>query len=327
MPRRFKPKGGVEPFLRSALGAGPVAVGKLEKRARADGLLGPGQKISNAENFKAAKAKLGIRHHRDGFGRDASYFWNLPVSPATSIADAPAQPIPLGILPADTPVDASAVSPPETQVAQTPVDGSAVSTPTEIQAAQTPVHASAVSNPCEIQVAQTPVDASAVPILPDGPMAPRPAERPPVSTSPRGPTVQTPDNPSPVLPPWKAADHRRFEMPGRPVPAEWVEGVRRLLERPRPFAIPPHIWKQFLADCREFLSKWAETAAQLDWDASSLFGSRYERPHEHLGDAGLLWNLAGWKIRRLRHENADIFSFDGKSRTVGRGHWSTVTLP
>jgi hypothetical protein len=47
-------------FLRDALAAGPMAVRKLEVKARADGLLGRCQPITASKMFKRAKKALGI---------------------------------------------------------------------------------------------------------------------------------------------------------------------------------------------------------------------------------------------------------------------------
>ena len=44
---------------------------------------------------------------------------------------------------------------------------------------------------------------------------------------------------------------------------------------------PLHRWRQFVDDCKNFLSwpeKWAERAAELGWDAMALFGCAPKRP-------------------------------------------------
>ncbi len=48
-------------FLNRALAGGALAVGDLEAKARAAGLLGEGQQIQHAKAFKKAKKELGIR--------------------------------------------------------------------------------------------------------------------------------------------------------------------------------------------------------------------------------------------------------------------------
>ena len=53
---------------------------RLEVHARAAGLLGELQRVTNAKTFKAAKKKLGIMSRRDGFGRDGEWSWELPTT-------------------------------------------------------------------------------------------------------------------------------------------------------------------------------------------------------------------------------------------------------
>jgi hypothetical protein len=54
-----------------------------------------------------------------------------------------------------------------------------------------------------------------------------------------------------------------------------IDGVARL-DHHRPLTdIPPHRWRQFLCDCNNFLTgdeNWARRAAELGWNAASLFG-------------------------------------------------------
>ena len=64
-------------------------------------------------------------------------------------------------------------------------------------------------------------------------------------------------------------------------------------------------------DARE---PWAERAAELGWDSASLFGFRFEPPHEHLASAGLLWNVAGGKILHLFKDGATIEADNGRQR-------------
>jgi hypothetical protein len=114
----------------------------------------------------------------------------------------------------------------------------------------------------------------------------------------------------------------------RRVPFEWVRGVALLKGRPRPTGIPQHRWRLFVEDCVRFLAgPWAERAADLGWDASSLFGSRFQPPHEHLGSSGLLWNLAGCEIVRLHEEGATIKTKDEQRTFQRRPSWMTSSLP
>jgi hypothetical protein len=61
-----------------ALAGGALAVGELEAKARAAGLLGEHQQIQHAKSFKKAKKALGIRSIRDGFGSGGQWAWSMP---------------------------------------------------------------------------------------------------------------------------------------------------------------------------------------------------------------------------------------------------------
>jgi hypothetical protein len=83
-----------------------------------------------------------------------------------------------------------------------------------------------------------------------------------------------------------------------------------------------------VADCEFFMDatpNWAESAAEIGWDALSLFGCSPRRPIDHMGSAGLLWHVAGGKIMRLYSDWVMIDMPDGahhrRSSTVG------MTLP
>jgi hypothetical protein len=75
----------VAQFLRQALAAAAIGVPKLEAMARAVGLLGEGERITQAKSFRRAKDALGILSVRKGFGRGGGWAWRLPPS-----SDAPA---------------------------------------------------------------------------------------------------------------------------------------------------------------------------------------------------------------------------------------------
>src|ERR1700732_3747110 len=87
--------------------------------------------------------------------------------------------------------------------------------------------------------------------------------------------------------------------------ASWIDGVARL-DHHRPLTdIPPHRWRQFLSDCNKFLTageNWARRAAELGWNAATLFGCRRARPLDHPGGAGLLWAIQGGRLVELRSE-------------------------
>jgi hypothetical protein len=84
----------VATFLQSALADGPIAVCELEIKARAAGLLGDHQRVTNSKLFKWAKKALGICSVRDGFGASGQWWWNLlPPQPISPIAS-PVGPLP-----------------------------------------------------------------------------------------------------------------------------------------------------------------------------------------------------------------------------------------
>jgi len=79
----------VAEFLRKALAVEPLGVAKLDMMARAAGLLGEHQYITQAKLFRRAKDALGIRSVRNGFGKGGGWSWEWPPAsnvPATSSA-------------------------------------------------------------------------------------------------------------------------------------------------------------------------------------------------------------------------------------------------
>jgi hypothetical protein len=73
-----------------------------------------------------------------------------------------------------------------------------------------------------------------------------------------------------------------------PIPIDWVQGVACLHPDRPPNDVPRHRWRQFVDDCKSFLSspeKWAERGAGLGWDAMALFGCAPKRPLDYLGSA------------------------------------------
>jgi hypothetical protein len=103
------------------------------------------------------------------------------------------------------------------------------------------------------------------------------------------------------------------------IPIEWVRGVALARRRPPPSSIPAHRWRIFIQDCLRFLaSPWAERAAELGWETSDVFASRFPNPHEHLGSSGLAWNLAGGQILQIHRDGADLFASDGRLRRFHR---------
>jgi len=75
-------------FLRKALANAPVLVSELEAAARAAGLLGSDQSISEAKLFKRAKKSLCVRSVHSGFRSAGKWFWLLE-TPAPLVADPP----------------------------------------------------------------------------------------------------------------------------------------------------------------------------------------------------------------------------------------------
>ena len=72
-------------FLQTAITGGTANVSELEILARASGLLGERQSISQAKQFKRAKITLGIQSVRQGFGPGGGWAWVLP-PPANALA-------------------------------------------------------------------------------------------------------------------------------------------------------------------------------------------------------------------------------------------------
>jgi hypothetical protein len=101
-----------------------------------------------------------------------------------------------------------------------------------------------------------------------------------------------------------AAPERRV-----PIPSDWVEGVACLNPNRPPNDVPRHRWRQFVDDCRNFLrssGNGASRAAQLGWDAISLFGCAPKRPLDYSGSAGLLWAITGGRLVELHRDWAVI---------------------
>src|ERR1700733_3293149 len=68
----------VRTLLQTAITGGTANVSELEILARASGLLGERQRISQAKQFKRAKITLGIQSVRQGFGPGGGWAWVLP---------------------------------------------------------------------------------------------------------------------------------------------------------------------------------------------------------------------------------------------------------
>jgi hypothetical protein len=93
------------------------------------------------------------------------------------------------------------------------------------------------------------------------------------------------------------------------IPSDWIEGIARLNPDRSPSDVPRHRWRQFVDDCKNFMSpseSWAERAAQLGWDSMTLFGCAPRRPLDHSGSAGLLWAINGGRLVELHRDWAVI---------------------
>src|SRR4029077_21140740 len=91
-------------------------------------------------------------------------------------------------------------------------------------------------------------------------------------------------DPAPVKKESEAAQERRI-----PIPIDWVQGVAYLDPDHPPNDVPRLRWRQFVGDCKNFLSSsknWANRAARLGWEAMALFGCAPKRPLDYLGSAG-----------------------------------------
>jgi hypothetical protein len=114
--------------------------------------------------------------------------------------------------------------------------------------------------------------------------------------------------------------HDRAKAPPKPtqeprenvaVPFQSIgsRGVAYLDPNRPPNDVPRHRWRQFVGDCKNFLSSaenWANRAAGLGWDAMALFGCAPKRPLDYLGSAGLLWAMNGGRLLELHRDWAVI---------------------
>jgi hypothetical protein len=98
-----------------------------------------------------------------------------------------------------------------------------------------------------------------------------------------------------------------------------------------PSDVPRHRWRQFVDDCKRFVaSDWARRAAQLGWNAMSLFGCAPRRPLDYSGSAGLLWALNGGRLVQLHRDWAVIdVPVNRSERVFYRRHVDVakITLP
>ena len=118
-----------------------------------------------------------------------------------------------------------------------------------------------------------------------------------------------------------------------PIPIDWIQGVACLHPDRPPNDVPRHRWRQFVGDCKNFLSSsenWASRAAGLGWDAMALFGCAPKRPLDYLGSAGLLWAINGGRLLELHRDWAVIdIPVHGSQRIFYRRNVDAakITLP
>jgi hypothetical protein len=112
------------------------------------------------------------------------------------------------------------------------------------------------------------------------------------------------------------------------IPSAWLEGVAHLEHQRPPRDVPAHRWRQFLSDCHGFLkAELARRAAQLGWDAVSLFGCCRHGALLHPGRAGLLWAVGGGKLVELHRDWAVIETAgNGSRRVFGRRNLNPAKL-
>ncbi len=118
-----------------------------------------------------------------------------------------------------------------------------------------------------------------------------------------------------------------------PIPIDWVQGVACLHPDHPPNDVPRHRWRQFVGDCKNFLSSsenWANRATRLGWDAMALFGCAPKRPLDYLGSAGLVWAINGGRLLELHRDWAVIdVPVHGSKRIFSRRNLdpAKITLP
>jgi hypothetical protein len=115
------------------------------------------------------------------------------------------------------------------------------------------------------------------------------------------------------------------------IPSDWLQGVACLDPDRPPDDVPRHRWRQFVGDCKNFLSSsenWANRAAGLGWDAMALFGCAPKRPLDYLGSAGLVWAINGGRLLELHRDWAviDILSWPRGAVALRAGFVSTVIV-
>jgi hypothetical protein len=71
------------------------------------------------------------------------------------------------------------------------------------------------------------------------------------------------------------------------VPAEWVEGVARMLASPPPDGVSQKFWRNTGSRVWCFLGLWGAKAFHCGWTATDIFGSHPMAPETRLDSMGL----------------------------------------
>lgn len=102
------------------------------------------------------------------------------------------------------------------------------------------------------------------------------------------------------------------------LPADWLEGFRRMSMMPHPSGIPFTRWLQMVNDAAVFIDRWAATAAALGWTTLDLFGVGRDAPYHRLDLMGLVPLLGGKAVVALTEETAHFRCADGTMQTFYR---------
>ena len=97
-----------------------------------------------------------------------------------------------------------------------------------------------------------------------------------------------------------------FGSEAKGIPAEWTEGVNKLLKLPCSLRVPLTRWQTLQSDAARFIETWGVQAARLGWGTLDLFGTNATKPFERLDAAGLVWLLNGRPVVALTASEAVV---------------------
>lgn len=106
---------------------------------------------------------------------------------------------------------------------------------------------------------------------------------------------------------------------GAGVPRKWAEGLAKLCAMPPPEGLSPHRWEELQDDAGKFLDEWGGRAAQLGWDALSVFGVEPSVTSTRLSRTGLVWLLRRGTVVAISDESATIRTRSGSTQRYWRG--------